>query len=322
MKWLFTLCLFVVSAVLFSGCNPLDYRANSGLQVITGQTPSSVFINGQFINKTPLIEKNLKPGPYHILIQPENSEFVPYETDLILRNGLLTVITWKPEHRPELSSGVILELEPLEDASATKISFVTIPDGAIITIDGRKEFSPTSIQGMSPGVHEFEVTLPSYETQKHTIDLQAGYELKATVKLAKLLETNSQTATPAAQPTPEPVSAAGSRASTPTPAATASATPKSTPLLKPTPSATPIPTTVLGAAITTGSVKIISTGFKQDGVEVLRVRSTPSNAGAELGFAQVGQSYPYANETKNGWYKIAFKGGYGWVVGTYAKIEE
>lgn len=307
MKRLLSLVLLVCSSLFLSGCNPLAYKAKSGLQVITGEVPSSVFLNNQYIGKTPLIEKSIKPGFYHVSIQPEDSEFVPYETDLSLRKGLLTVITWKPEKRPELSSGVILEMEKLENSQQTEVSFTTIPEGAIITLDGKKEFSPIVLSDVKPGVNEFEVTLPSYETQRHSVNVQQGYKMLVTVKLAKLQEIGKT----------DPAVVEDTTTATATPSPTLK-----TPVATATPVATPAKATTQLGSVAGGTVTILKTGFFQDGKEVLRVRETPVSSGKELGFAEVGSTHPYLGEQKNSWYKISFQGSTGWVNGAFAKLSQ
>lgn len=294
MKAFLSLVLVVIASVFLAGCNPFDYNAKSGLQVITNDTASSVFIDGQYVNKTPLIEKNMKPGTYKLMIQPEDPNLVPYETDVTLRKGLLTVVTWKPATRPELSSGVVLEMEPLKDKNKTEVSFVTVPDGAIITLGDKKEFSPIVIPDIAAGTQEFEVTLPSYETQHHSINVQPGYKMLVTVKLGKLQAIEGDVANSEAT------------------AASDSATP---------PSASLDSQQAAAVASGSGTIRIQPTNFFQDGKQVLRVRATPDSNGKELGFAPVNATYPYLGEQKNSWYKIDFNGNIGWVNGAFIKQE-
>lgn len=298
MKWFRQISVLLLASIILSGCssNFLDYKVKSGLQVITNDQPSAIFINGQYINKTPLIEKNLKPGVYQISIQPEDTELVPYETTITLRKGLLTVVTWKPEKRPELSSGVILEMEALSDKNKTEVSFNTIPDGAIINLPDKKEFSPAIITDLTEGIQEFEVTLPSYETQHHSINVQKGYRTHVTLKLGKL-QANTNT-DPEAN---ADVGGANMASSSASDVAASSSSSSAT-------------------ASSSGSITILKTNFFQDGAEVLRVRGTPESTGIEKGFAPVGQTYPYLGEQRNGWYKISFNSAEGWVNGAFAKL--
>lgn len=297
-KKLLIVIVLLVSPFMLSGCS-LRKEAKSGLQVITHDVPSSVFIDGQYLNKTPLIEKQLVPGVHTIRIEPDDPEFLPYETEVHLNPGVLTVVTWKSAKRPEQMGGVIYEMEKINSRDTSEVSFVTIPDGAIITLENRnKEFSPVTIPNLPPGKLEYEITLPSYETQSHSIEVAAGYRMVIQVKLAKL--DPSKTIEP-----PMDAAEISQEAATPSAAPTASPSAKTT--------------TALGES--TGSlIEITKTNFFQDGKEVLRVRNNPGPNGVELGLAEVGKKYPYLGEELNGWYKISFEAKQGWVSTEYAQI--
>jgi uncharacterized protein YgiM (DUF1202 family) len=282
------LVLVLFSGMLLGGCT-LRKEEKSGLQIITGEESASVFIDGSYLEKSPLIQKDLKPGEYLIRIQPDNPQLVSYETPVTLKPGLLTVLTWEPGQTSEVSGGVLYEMEKLNKNDKSEVTFISIPDGVIISMDGGdKQIAPLTLTEIEPGQHEFEATLPSYEVQKHTINVVAGYRMIITIKLAK----ND------VMPSPEP-----------------------SPTVKPTPTDTDTPTTQDSQATDGEMVKISSTSFFQDGEEVLRVRDAAGGSGKELGFAKVGESYTYLSETKNGWYKIQFEEEEGWVSGKYSELE-
>lgn len=300
MKKFFIFILITVFGVALAGCQSiLDYKAKAGLQVITDDVPSSVFINDQYLNSTPLIEKDLKPGEYTVRIQPNDAALVPYETTLQLKKGLLTVITWKPAELPEMSGGVVYQMEPLEDSSKSEISITTIPAGAIVTMEGKdKDFTPIVYQNIAPGNQAFEVTLPSYETQSHTINVQKGYRMVVSVKLAKLQPVD-KTEPDISQPGTE--------------TATTSASP------------VPAASTSLSAELSTKKftkVKITPTGLMVEGKEVLRVREKASPEAKELGTVAVGSILPYTGTSFNSWHEVTFKGAPGWVSATYSELQE
>lgn len=299
-KWLLLLPLLCLSLVL-SGCqNILEIKSKAGLQVITDDVPSSVFINGQYLNSTPMVDKELKPGEYTVRIQPNDSKLVPYETTLNLKKGLLTVITWKPAERPEMSGGVIYEMEPLQDRNKSEISITSIPSSAIVTLEGReKDFTPVVYNNIAPGNQAFEVTLPSYETQSHTIYVQPGYKMLVSVKLAKLQPVD----------TVEPDS---------TQPGTEIAT-NSAGLLDKS------QTTSLSAELATKNytkLKVTPTGYFVDDQEVARVRDAAASDGNEIGQVKVGTVLPYTGETFDGWNKVEFNGGVGWISSTYSELQE
>lgn len=286
----------IVGGVFFISKTIIRSKTKAGLQVITQDVSSSLFFDGQYLDKTPFISKQIQPGEHTLTIQPDDPNLTSYETTITLTKGLITVVTWKPASRPETSGGVIYEMDKLKNKKGTMLSFITIPDNAIIKLDDRgQEFSPLTITDVSPGHHQFEVTLPSYETQKHTINVVEGHRIQITVKLAKLENPQQDPLTAVASPSPSTSLSTSSDSSTATTSALSISGPK---------------------------VTIETTNFFQDGIEVLRVRDKAGPGGKELGFAEVGKSYPYLDETKSSWYKIDFEGEEAWVSGQYSKLEE
>lgn len=283
---------FLLTNLSLTGCSYLGPQ-KAGLQVMTAEIPSGIYLDGKFLENTPYLAKDLKPGRYLLEIRPQNSDYAPYETEVSLRKGLLTVVTWKPGERPESSGGVIYEMNKLDDSKKTAVSITTIPDRSLVSFDGgEKQFAPLELSELSPGHHEFEISLPSYESQKHTMNVIEGYEIEVTVTLAKqdfvsepsaLTETVEDEKTDLANDEAEFLDF---------------------------------------AEIDGPQVLILSTNFFRNNKEVLRVRDRASSGGQELGFAEVGEKYPYLEEEKSGWYKIEFEGEDAWVSAQYAKIEE
>jgi hypothetical protein len=302
MKRLIVIFTLVLSSLLLSACNPFLKKAKSGLQVqITDRVPASVYLDGNFVEKTPFINRDLNPGEYTLKIQPDDPTLIPYETKMTFRPGLLNVITWQLASRPEFSGGVIYEMEPINSKNKSELSFVSIPDGAIISVAGHeKTFSPVIISDINPGHIEYEVSLPSYTIQKHTINAMPGHRMIITVKLAKENLKNEVGEVEQVNTTPATASATQTFE-----VATTSATPTAT-----------------ISAITSSQVKILTTNFFVEGEEVLRVRDLPGSSGKELGFAKVGNLYPYLGQTENNWLNIQFENQTGWVSSEYAQLME
>lgn len=280
---LFTsLVMVVFAAATISGCTA---KNESGLQVLTNDISSAVYLDNKFVATTPYVDKKLKPGEYSLEIRPDDITYVPYQTKLSLKKGTLTVVNWHPGKRPETSGGVIFETEPLRDKKATELSITTIPDGGIIYVDGEaKGFAPVTVNNLSKGEHQFEVKLPSYESIAKPINILEGYRILVTVKLGK-------------QDFPASFSAQTIIATGSSQVATRSA-------LSATNS-----TTVRGTTVT-----IQPTGYElEDGREVLRVRSESNSGATEIGVAPVGNTYPYLQEVRDGWVKIQFGDQVGWV---------
>jgi hypothetical protein len=282
MRKLSLISIIIISGLLFSACNPLELKQKAGLQVTTNNSTASLFLDDQYLEKTPFIDKKIQPKSYVLRIQPDDPGLVPYELPIELNKGLVTVITWKPGPTLETSGGVIYEMEKLNNKNATQLEFNTVPDGAILAIDGgSKQFSPLLMTNLKEGNHQFEVSLPSYETQQHSVNLIKGHQVTVTVILSKtgeLPNTKAEEGKEKEETSKE------------------------------------LNTELINEPV----VEILSTNFFVDEQEVLRVRSEASPAGQELGFAPVGETYPYQNEEED-WFQISFEGQSGWVSAQFSR---
>jgi hypothetical protein len=294
LKWL--LALLVVSLVIFLigfGSFKLSKPTKSGLQVITGDEPASIFLNGQYLNKSPLVDKELKPGIYNLSIQPDKENLTSYDTEVTLNPGTITIVTWHPGQTVDKSGGVIYEMKRSDDKNKTLIHFSSIPDKAIIKVDDKpKDFTPLTLEDLPPGQHEYEITLPSYETQSHSLNLESGYEINALIKLAKTNDDNEAKPTPNTEIQTIETDTQNVNEATPT---VSDANQK--------------------------QVTILKTGFMQDGVEVLRVREKANQESKQIGLVEVNHQYPFLSE-KAGWYHIHFGTNLeqtGWISAAYAK---
>jgi len=313
--WIFPSFLLTLG-LLLSACNPLESKAKAGLQVETGSLPATLFLDDQYLEKTPFINKEIKPGKYTLKIQPEDSTLSTYETEINLRKGLLTVVTWVPGPRPETSGGVIYEMEKTPENKTSELTIITIPDAGIVKVGDRdKEFAPLTLNPIDSGEKEYEVSLPSYDTQQHAVNLLPGYRTTITVKLAKSAYNPSVVASPSGSPTSlteQVVSASPSQ----TPNVTTK--PLVSPIVTPAPS--PLSAAITPRVIGT-KVTIKATNFFQNNQEVLRVRRT-AGAGETLGYAPVGGEYQYTGQTQAGWYQITFESQLGWVSAQYATLTQ
>jgi hypothetical protein len=314
-SWLKWSSLLIFSAVVLSGCSLADLqslKAKSGLQVVTEDQTASLFLNNEYLDKTPYINKNIKPGTYLLKVVPTDTTLATYETEVTLTQGTLTVVTWNPGKTPETSGGVTYELSanPAKPKQA-EIVFTTIPDTAIITFDSQPQtFSPLTLSDVEPGNHEFEVKLPSYQTQKHTLNAVAGQKLSVSVKLAKQFSaTAAITPTPSSELTASPSAMAVASSSTIS-AASLSAKLKNS------------PTAATIAGVQSGPrVLIKSTGYYENQIEVLRVRAEANAQAATVGWANVSQAYKYLDKQLGDWYFIQLSPTIsGWVSTQYAEL--
>jgi len=282
--------LISLTSLVLTGCTLFESKARSGLQIITGDISSIIFLDEQSFGTSPLIEKNLKPGTYTVRIEPTDASLMAYEMNITLRRSLLTVITWNPGVDLETSSGVIYEMERLKNNDDTEVVFRSEPDGAIVVVPGQpRAFTPAVFSQLPAGNLEYEVTLPSYDVHHHTLMVRPGYRMLVTAKLAKLAQPGEI----------DPVIEIDEAEQSATDSAVLSATTEET------------------AAM----VRVKRTGYMVDGKEVIRVRAEPSGSGVELKTIPVEKRYPYLGETIDDWHKIDADGTPGWISGDFAVLE-
>jgi len=321
MAKLFMGVVIISSALLFSGCNPLERKNKAGLQVITNDLTVSIFIDGQFLGKSPFLTKDLKPGEYTIKLEPEDTKLTPYETTLNLRKGMLSVITWKPGRSLAESGGVIYELEKLPNKNDTEVSILSIPDGGIISIDDKgKQFAPYNEEAIEEGSHDFEISLPSYETQNHTINIVKGHRLNILVKLAKdnILHLDDE------EPIEEtPLETSQIQRKTTTDATTSGAIQgASIEVASPLPTTQPLRQQPKTVSLTGTKVIIKKTNYFENGKEVLKVRESSSSAGKVIGLVESGKEYSYLEQQTQNWIKLSIDNKQGWVSSLYAEVKK
>ncbi len=291
----FLLVIVLFSSIVLSGCTLVSQKSDvSGLQITTQGIEAKVLLNGNQVGMTPFSDQTLKPGSYSVRLEPVSSDFAAYETTMTLYPKTLGMMEWDFGQTPEMSGGIMYELQPLKRKADAHFSLASIPDGAIVKIDDVSQgFTPVLLKSMTVGAHRIQVSLPSYKERVETVDIAEGFQMDVTVKLAKQKAVSI-----------EPVSSASGSA-----LASGSA--------EPSPTATTSSSSRPSGSKTTKSVTITQTGTGW-----LRVRESASTGSKELVKVDVGKSFPLVSESE-GWYQIEYEAGKkGWVSAQYAKKDE
>lgn len=294
-----------------TGCtNPFEKPSPAGLQVTTEGSVASVFLNGEYVNKTPYIDKELSPGRYTLRIEPEDTELAAHETSVLLTSSTLTVFNWSFGPTVETSGGVLYEMEAINQKNKAALSVTSIPDGTIIKLNGEsKGFTPVLIDDIQAGSQRLQVTLPSYVEQERNLNVIEGYQMNVTVKLAKELSSldraleNQADATASAE------------------LADQEATPSAgtvTPTKPPTRSQLTNPPTATSSGTLSKEPPYVT--ITETGTGWLRVRAEASATAEELTKVDVGESFPYIS-SNNGWHEIEYEPGEtGWISGQFANV--
>lgn len=287
------LIILIAAGVYF--INPFANKIKSGLQVTVQDIPVSLFLNDQYLEKAPYINNQIMPGNYQLRIVPDDPDLASYELPITLNQGFLTVVIWRPGPTADSSGGVVYELEPLPGKKQTEVSIISNPDSALVTFgDYGEYFTPVVIKDVEPKDHNFEISLVSFDSKRHTVRVIEGHRLNIFAKLPKSIRAQEGDSSLYEQT--NGVDEASSKDS------------------------------LDGDELPAGpAIKINSTNFFQAGVEVLRVRETPSLNSEPIGFVAVDNTYEFVEESDN-WYLIEFKDPtdnqvkQGWVSGDYVEL--
>lgn len=296
MKYWWTRILFLFgSAMLLAACSIPNLTNRAGLKIITSDNAAAqVFLNGKLTTETPYVNNDLAAGVYNLELRPANQNLASYKTQISLKSGRQTVITWQFGALPETSGGAIYEMEKISNSKDAQLAISTIPDGTIIEVDGKAQgFSPVFLDHLSAGEHEYQVSLPSYVVQKNTIQVVPGNKMNVVIQLAKqVYKPNSETTVALPQ--------ISSPSASVTPIATSSATSVTT-ILRP-------------------KVVIKATGYFQNGKQAVHVRSNPDPSSSSPGLAYTGEEFSYLKTTTGTWYKISYHGQTAWVSNQYSQL--
>ena len=178
---------FIIIAFFFSACSIpfLNAQGNAGLSIKS--TPkATVFLDGKYLGATPFFDEKIKPGDYTLKLIPESGVGNTWESQIKLVPGVMTVVSRELGETFETSSGYVLSMEKATQKDQTNLLVVTIPDGAIVSVDGEpKDFSPITVDNVSPADHTILVSSPGYIDKSFNTNLIQGYKLTASVQLAK-----------------------------------------------------------------------------------------------------------------------------------------
>src|SRR5579872_747346 len=174
-------------------------NGNGALQV-TAVPPSTVYLNGKSVGNTPLClcegKALLQSGIYTIKLVPQTGDnLTPYEDSITITKGTLTVVD-RTFGSGEFSSGSVITLIPLPDATQTQLSVLSFPSGASVALDGNQAGqTPLFIKSLTTSDHDIVLSKTGYSSKTVHIHTVTGYQLKAIVTLGLSQENATAAAT-------------------------------------------------------------------------------------------------------------------------------
>jgi len=134
-----------------------SYYPSGTLTVTSNPSDAIVLLDGTNSETTPWIYTNLVTG-YHT-VEVDYPGYEAYVTNVYVDNGA----------SPEVDA----ELTPLQTYGSMLVD--SSPEGAGIFIDGNYEgITPTTVGGLSPGLHQVEAHLAGYMVQTQMVTISSG----------------------------------------------------------------------------------------------------------------------------------------------------
>ncbi len=290
------LVLLLILVIVFLGYVGVRFFVLSRQDVygqikVTSTPPTSVFLDNAAIGKTPF-EQKLKKGEYLLKLIPDRTatQTASWQGKIQIYTNALTYVNRELGATDIDSAGEIFSVIKMEHAPTNpnygEIYVDTDPQGAIVNLDNdEKGVASLVMSDVLKGDHELSVYLPGFLRRTQKINVEAGYRVNASFKLA--IDENQKSVT-------DLINQAKKESTS-----SASITPTSS-----------------------GQVEVIilDTGYPPDqAVHWLRVRSEPSVTASESGKVNSGDKFPLIDE-KEGWYEIKYNGvDTGWVYSQFAQ---
>jgi len=189
------LSLLLILVLLFIGFVAvrffiLDKQNEYGKMKIVSSPTASIFLNSAFIGKTPFEDK-YKVGEYLLKLIPETtaSDTASWNGKINIYKNALTYVNRELGSSDIASAGEIFTTVKMtkkpSNPESGEIYVETEPQGAIVTLDNdEKGVAPALMENVTRGDHELSVFMPGFFRRTQKINVDPGYRVNATFKLA------------------------------------------------------------------------------------------------------------------------------------------
>src|SRR3990167_8893994 len=195
---LLTLLVLGFGAVILVRFLVLDNQNAFGRIRVVSSPVASVFINNLAVGKTPFEDK-YKVGEYILRLIPEGnaSDTASCQGKLKIYKNALTYVNRELGSSDVTSAGEIFTTskvdKPAKSGDLGEVYIETEPKGAIVYLDNdEKGVAPLILQEVTKGDHELSVFMPRFLRRTQKINVDPGYRVNATFKLA--IDQSSQEA--------------------------------------------------------------------------------------------------------------------------------
>lgn len=158
---------------------------------ITSSPEASVFINNVAVGKTPYDDHKKKVGDYILKLIPDSTatDTASWQGKIQIYKNSLTYVNRELGTSDITSAGEIFTVtkmdKPPQNSGYGEISVDTEPQGAIVYLDNdEKGVAPLVLADVLRGDHELSVNLPGFLRRTEKANVNGGYRMNASFKLA------------------------------------------------------------------------------------------------------------------------------------------
>lgn len=176
----------------------LNKQKETGELKIISSPTASIFLDSNLIGKTPYTDK-YKVGDFVIKLIPEGtaSDTASWNGKISIYKNALTYVNRELGSSDISSAGEIFTTSKMPQAPKNpgtgEIYVETEPQGAIITLDSdEKGVAPSLMENVPTGDHELSVFLPGFFRRTQKVNVDTGYRVNASFKLA--IDSSQKTA--------------------------------------------------------------------------------------------------------------------------------
>lgn len=196
MKTVWVVLISIFSLIILSGAILFligYFKPKPGGIIVEASVESNVYLNGQFVGKTPF-NGVYKAELLMLKLIPIDTQlgYSPFETKLTLTSGIQTVVRREFGKTEDESSGDIISFE--KEKGRTSMVVISTPADTSVSLDGvPRGFSPFKTSTISPAEHQITVKAPGYLDRAMTVNTRYGYRLTVYAKLGKAVDDQQKT---------------------------------------------------------------------------------------------------------------------------------
>lgn len=175
--------IFFLSAVLV-----VNRDGGKGALQATSIPDSQVFLNGEYIGKTPLclcdLPQLLKVGDYNIKLVPLKSGLKTFEQRITIYKGVLSVMDRTFDPQASVSSGSVITLSEIDEKDNSQLLVISFPNKAQVILDSNPAgTTPLLLKEITSSDHEIKIIKDGYKEKIIKVKTIPGKRLEATVSL-------------------------------------------------------------------------------------------------------------------------------------------